>query len=171
MAKKVSEANKGIQALAKKAPEVVKKMGYAMKMGSKQIDSSSSFNTKDAMLMEQSPMMMNISSVNSITEKPKVKYSDGSIEGDTRGIAAGKGSLNPPTVDTSGLSAPKAKPSKKLTKAAAKQQKLAKKRDAKIMQAKTERQLGNYELGKQRSNRAARIQKRIDRRAKRFSKK
>jgi hypothetical protein len=145
------------------------KMGYAMKMGSKQIDSISNFKTQDAMLMGQSPMMMN--TVNSITEKPKIKYSDGSVEGDTRGIAAGKGSLNPLTVDTSGLSVPKAGPSKKLTKAAKKQQKLAKKRDAKIMQAKTERQLGNYELGKQRSSRAARIQKRIDRRAKRLSKK
>jgi hypothetical protein len=58
MAKKVSEANKGIQALAKEAPEVVKKMGYVMQMGSKQINSSSNFSSKSAMLMGKSPMYM-----------------------------------------------------------------------------------------------------------------
>ena len=34
------------------------KMGYAMKMGSKQNDSPSAFNMKDAMLMYDAPMMM-----------------------------------------------------------------------------------------------------------------
>jgi hypothetical protein len=58
MAKKVSEANKGIQALAKEAPEVVEKMGYVMQMGSKEINSSSNFSSKSAMLMSKSPMYM-----------------------------------------------------------------------------------------------------------------
>lgn len=34
------------------------KMGYAMKMGSKQINSSSNFSSKSAMLMSKSPMYM-----------------------------------------------------------------------------------------------------------------
>ncbi len=79
MAKKVSEANEGVQALAKKAPKVVKKMGYVMQMGSKQIDSSSSFNTKDAMLMAQSPMLQagELSPVSKTEEQPaKVSGSD-----------------------------------------------------------------------------------------------
>ena len=56
MAKKVSEANKGIQALAKKAPEVVKKMGYVMQMGKHSGVSPTNFKTKDAMMMSKSPM-------------------------------------------------------------------------------------------------------------------
>jgi hypothetical protein len=34
------------------------KMGYSMKMGSKQIDTPTNFNTKDANLIAQAPMMM-----------------------------------------------------------------------------------------------------------------
>ena len=174
------------------------KMGYAMKMGSKEINSPTNFSSKSAMMMSKSPMYLIDSKSNPSPPKKTVKGAIGSdyrkAEYDKLGWAyddtikvdkaleipskVGFDSVKPTSSseisikgDTSGFSAPKAKPSEKLTKAAAKQQKLAKKRDVKIMQAKTERQLGNYELGNQKSNRAARIQKRIDRRAKRFSKK
>ena len=55
--KKVSEANPGIKALAKKAPEVVQKMGYTMQMGSQENYSPTNFKTKDAMLMAKAPNM------------------------------------------------------------------------------------------------------------------
>ena len=127
------------------------KMGYAMKMVSKQIDSLSSFNTKDSDNISNAPAFSNLSEI--------------SMVGDTLFPIK---SISTPNM--SGLSAPKSV-DKKYVKAGKKSAKLAKKLEAKKMQAQTERQLGNYELGKQRSNRAARIQKRIDRRAKRFSKK
>ncbi len=56
MAKKVSEANKGIQALAKKAPEVVKKMGYAMQMGKIKNTSPINFSEQDEITMAGSNM-------------------------------------------------------------------------------------------------------------------
>ena len=134
--------------------------GHKMVMGSKEKNTPGNFSSVATDLINSAP-------------QSKLKYSDGGMEGDTRGLGAQYGgNLSSLRANTSELSAPKTKPeSKKLTKAGEKQQKLAKKRDAKIMQAKTERKLGNYELGKQRSKRAGRIQKRIDRRAKRFSKK
>jgi hypothetical protein len=55
--KKVSEANPGIKALAKKAPEVVQKMGYTMQMGSQENYSPTNFKTKDAILMAKAPNM------------------------------------------------------------------------------------------------------------------
>ena len=40
-----------------KSPMYNYKKGYAMKMGSKEVNSPSAFNMKDAKLMEDSPMM------------------------------------------------------------------------------------------------------------------
>ena len=174
------------------------KKNYSMQMGSKEINSPTNFSSKSAMMMSKSPMYLLGSKSNPSPPKKTVKGAIGSdyrkAEYDKLGWAyddtikvdkaleipskVGFDSVKPTSsskisikADTSGLSAPKAKPSKKLTRAGKKQQKLAKKRDAKITQSKTARTLGNYELGKQRSRRANRIQKRIDRRAKRFSKK
>jgi hypothetical protein len=56
MAKKVSEANKGIQALAREAPEVVKRMGYAMKMGKIKNNSPINFSEQDEITMAGSNM-------------------------------------------------------------------------------------------------------------------
>ena len=83
------------------------KMGYAMKMGSKENYSPTNFKTKDAMLMGQSPMM-NISSVNSIKQSSNLRYSDGSVQGDSYGLSAQYGGdLGSLTVDTSGLGSQK----------------------------------------------------------------
>lgn len=129
------------------------KMGYAMKMGSKENYSPTNFKTKDAMLMADSPMMMN--TVNSITEKPKIKYSDGSIEGDTRGIAAGKGSLNPLTINTSGLGNTGSQKSD-YTKGYLKGMEYGQNKKKIDRKAKKEERIGNRA-----ANRAARIENRL----------
>jgi hypothetical protein len=54
MSKKVSEANPGIKALAKKAPEVVQKMGYTMQMNKPKITNANNFSNQDEMRMASS---------------------------------------------------------------------------------------------------------------------
>ena len=151
------------------------KMGYAMKMGSKENYSPTNFKTKDVMLMGQSPMMMN--TVNSITGKPKIKYSDGSIEGDTRGIAAGKGSLNPLTIDTSGLENIGSQKSdytkgylkgigygqnkKKIDRKAKRVERLEKRRNLQEYKGKQKLAAGNKIGAKYKAQRVSRLNKRI----------
>jgi hypothetical protein len=58
MSKKVSKANPGIKALAKKAPEVVKKMGYSMQMNKPKVTDDTNFSDKSKMLMAKSSLYM-----------------------------------------------------------------------------------------------------------------
>ena len=58
MSKKVSEANPGIKALAKKAPEVVQKMGYTMQMNKPKITNANNFSGYDQMRMAKSSIYM-----------------------------------------------------------------------------------------------------------------
>ena len=76
--KKVSEANPGIKALAKKAPEVVQKMGYTMQMGSQENYSPTNFKTKDAILMAKAPNMSN-SSLTGVVGTGTDKSSEGKM--------------------------------------------------------------------------------------------
>jgi len=56
--KKVSEANPGIKALAKKAPEVVQKMGYTMQMNKPKTNNANNFSNQDEMRMAKSSIYM-----------------------------------------------------------------------------------------------------------------
>ena len=58
MSKKVSEANPGIKALAKKAPEVVQRMGYTMQMNKPKTNNANNFSNQDEMRMAKSSMYM-----------------------------------------------------------------------------------------------------------------
>ncbi len=58
MSKKVSEANPGIKALAKKAPEVVQKMGYTMQMNKPKTNNANNFSGYDQMRMAKSSIYM-----------------------------------------------------------------------------------------------------------------
>ena len=50
------EAGKGLYKLYKSKPEVVEKMGYKMVMGMKEIDSPSSFSSKQSEVMQMAPL-------------------------------------------------------------------------------------------------------------------
>lgn len=50
------EAGKGLYKLYKSKPEVVEKMGYTMQMGMKEIDSPSSFSSKQSEVMQMAPL-------------------------------------------------------------------------------------------------------------------
>jgi len=56
--KKVSEANPGIKALAKKAPEVVQKMGYTMQMNKPKTNNANNFSNHGQMQMAKSSIYM-----------------------------------------------------------------------------------------------------------------
>jgi hypothetical protein len=58
MSKKVSEANPGIKALAKKAPEVVQRMGYTMQMNKPKTNNANNFSEYDQMRMAKSSIYM-----------------------------------------------------------------------------------------------------------------
>jgi|TARA_B100000035_G_C20900560_1_gene509211 hypothetical protein len=58
MSKKVSEANPGIKALAKKAPEVVQKMGYTMQMNKSKVTNENNFSNNAQALMAEASMYM-----------------------------------------------------------------------------------------------------------------
>ena len=58
MSKKVSEAHPGIKALAKKAPEVVQKMGYSMQMNKPKTNNANNFSNQDEMQMAKSSIYM-----------------------------------------------------------------------------------------------------------------
>ena len=61
MSKKVSEANPGIKALAKKDPEVVQKMGYSMQMNKPKTNNANNFSNQDEMRMAKSSIYMTVS--------------------------------------------------------------------------------------------------------------
>lgn len=61
-----------------------------MVMGSKEKNTPGNFSTVATNLINSAP-------------QSKLRYSDGSMDGDTRGISAGKGSLKPLKVNVSGL--------------------------------------------------------------------
>jgi len=129
------------------------KMGYAMKMGSKENYSPTNFKTKDAMLMGQSPMMMNISSINSIKQSSDLRYSDGSSQNDSYGKGAQySGNLSSLRVDTSGLGSQKSDYTKAYLKGMEYGQN-KKKIDRKV---KKEERVGNKA-----ANKAARIENRL----------
>lgn len=65
-------------------------MGHEMKMGSKEKHTPGNFSAIATDLINSAP-------------QSKLRYSDGSMDGDTRGIAASKGSLKPLKGNVSGL--------------------------------------------------------------------